>query len=285
MTYHLCRREIVSIGIFLFLLLSSCGLMKKEQVNQTARQVDQSLAAGDFQKAIDLCNEAYHQRPKDAGLLSHYVKTIEYIKDYGDRGFKKKDFPVAKSAYDLLLKNYNQFKNFAHLLSFDRTFLETRIRTSRNVLIEKQAQPYLLAGDFQKAIDTYKEHYQRYPQDPLLRGNYIKTLESIKSTADRSFEKNDFRLAGCIYHILLKNFSSSKNLNRSLSFNRESLDKGIEICRNNLFESALVQYRSGDLNKAIALWRSILAFDPENREVKKAVETATVQSKNIEMKK
>ena len=99
MTYHLCRREIVSIGIFLFLLLSSCGLMKKEQVNQTARQVDQSLAAGDFQKAIDLCNEAYHQRPKDAGLLSHYVKTIEYIKDYGDRGFKKEDKRICSKNY------------------------------------------------------------------------------------------------------------------------------------------------------------------------------------------
>ena len=145
-----------------------------------------------------------------------------------------------------------------------------------------QAQTELGAGEFQKAIDIYKEIYQKYPQDPTVRSGYIKTLESIKSRGDRAFERNNFELAGCIYEILLKNFSSFTHLSRSFSFNREVLIAKIKSCKKILFENGLEQYRSGNLNKAISIWKSILAFDPENQEIKNAVDMAILQSKNLE---
>ena len=130
----------------------------------------------------------------------------------------------------------------------------------------------LEAGKFQRAIDICKEIYQKYPQDPTVRNGYIKTLESIKSGGDGAFEKSDFALAGYVYEILLKNVSSVDRLNGSFSFNREDLTTRIRDCKKILFENGLEQYRSGDLNQAISLWKSILAFDPENQEIKKAVD-------------
>jgi hypothetical protein len=63
------------------------------------------------------------------------------------------------------------------------------------------------------------------------------------------------------------------------------LDVKIENCRKILFENGLERYRSGNLPQAISIWRSILRFDPENPEVKKAVDTAILQSRNLERKR
>ena len=147
---------------------------------------------------------------------------------------------------------------------------------------DMQAQLELEAGEFQKAIDIYKEVYQKHPQDPTVRSSYIKTLESIKSSGDRAFEKNKFELAGCIYQTLLKHVSSVTYLSRSFSFGREVLTVKIKSCKKILFENGLEQYRSGNLNQAISIWKSILSFDSENQEIKKAVDIAILQSKNLE---
>jgi len=146
----------------------------------------------------------------------------------------------------------------------------------------RQAQMELEAGKFQRAIDICKEIYQKYPQDPTVQSGYIKTLESIKSSGDRAFEKNRFELAGCIYQTLLKHVSSVTYLSRSFSFGREVLTVKIKSCKKILFENGLEQYRSGNLNQAISIWKSILAFDPENQEIRRAVEMATLQYRNLE---
>jgi tetratricopeptide (TPR) repeat protein len=151
--------------------------------------------------------------------------------------------------------------------------------------VDMQAQIELEEGKFQKAIDLCKEIYQKYPQDPTVRSGYIKTLESIKSGGDRAFEKRDFALAGYVYGLLIKNYSSVGQLNGSLSFNREGLTARIGNCKKILFENGLKQYRSGNLNQAIFLWKSILVFDPENQEIKKAVDMASLQSKNLQKTK
>jgi Tfp pilus assembly protein PilF len=144
---------------------------------------------------------------------------------------------------------------------------------------------YLAAGDFQKTIETYKEVYQQNPKDAMVRNNYIKSLEAIKRSGDQAFERKDFALAGRSYGILRRNYPHFSDLNRSLSWRRKFLNDRIRNCRKILFENALEQYRSGNLSNATAIWKSILEFDPENAEVKKAVDTATMQLKNLEKMK
>lgn len=146
----------------------------------------------------------------------------------------------------------------------------------------RQAQQALGAGDFQKAINICEEIYRKYPDDPGLQSNYIKILESIKKSADRAFERGVFPQAGSAYAILSGNFPSSRPLSQALPYNRDILIEKIEACRKILFEKGLHQYRSGNLNQAILTWKSILTFDPENQEVRKMVNIATIQSENLE---
>ena len=285
MTKDFSPKVILFIGIFLFLFLSSCSWLKKEQVQrQTGHKAEQAqleLEGGDFQKAIDVYKEIHQQYPQDPTVQISYIKTLESIKSSGDQAFERKNFELAENIYEILTKNWLHFADLSHSLSFKKNSLGIKIITCRSLIGEKQAWLYLEVGDFQRAIDVYKEIYQQYPQDPKVRRSYTKILESIKSSGDQAFKRSDFVLAGCIYQILLKNFSSFNHLSSSFSFKSEDLTKKIKSSKKVLFENGLKQYRSGDLNQAISIWKGILAFDPENQEIKKAVDMAILQSKNL----
>ena len=55
--------------------------------------------------------------------------------------------------------------------------------------------------------------------------------------------------------------------------------------RESLTKTGLREYRNGNLAKAIAVWESLLEFDPDNEEIKKAVKTAKTQLNEILKKK
>ncbi len=286
-------------GVFLLLVLSSCGWLRKEQTlkehvgkEQAQKQTDDiynqaqiEIEAGKFQRAIDLWKEIYQKYPQASNVRSRYIKTLESIKGRGDLAFETKDFSLADKIYEVLANNWVHFSDFSQSISFRKDFLEKKIEISRCLFTEEQVSFHLRTGEFRKAIDLCKEMYYKYPQDPRVRSDYIKTLESIKGSGDRAFEGSDFALAGSVYEIVLRNVSSMRRLNGSLSFSRESLTAKIEDCKKFLFENGLEQYRSGNLNQAISLWKSILAFDPENREIKRAVEMATFQFSNLQKAK
>ena len=272
------------LGIFLFLFLVSCGSLRKEKMQTEIDHVDEQARLGikavELQKAIVLYREIYQKYPGDPTVRRNMIKTLESIKISGDRAFERSHFEMAGNIYEMLDKNWFYFEDLSPSLSFKRSLLEKRAKTSRYLLISGQVPSYLKEGEFQRAIDICKEIHQKYPQDPTILSSYIKTLESIKSTGDLTFESGNFALAGSIYGVLLKHLSSLTRLNGSLSFGTK-----MKSCKKFLFENGLEQYRSGNLDQAISIWKSILAFDPENGEVKKAVETATLQLKNLQKAK
>jgi tetratricopeptide (TPR) repeat protein len=300
------KKVIVSLGIVLFVVLSSCGWLRKEQVQREQVQNEQTqkeqvqkvqvkkyteyidnraqmeIGAGKFQKALDLCKEIYQAYPQDPNVRSSCIKTLESIKYRGDRAFERNDFKLAEKIYEVLERNWVYFYDFIPSLSFRKNSLEKKIITIRWLYTKEQVSSHLKTGEFRKAIDLCTEIYQRYPQDPNVRRGYISTLESIKTRGDRAFEGSDFALAGCVYDIVLRNVSSMDHLNGSFSFSRESLIARIRNCEKILFENGLKQYRSGNLKQAISLWKSILAFDPENQEIIKAVDIASLQARNLE---
>jgi tetratricopeptide (TPR) repeat protein len=286
MIRDLQRRVVLCSWIFLFLFLSSCGLSKKEQIQRetdhSAGQAQMELQAGRFQRAIDLCEEIYQKYPQDPAVRSGYIRTLESIRSSGDRAFERNDFEMAGAVYETLGKNWSHLANFSPSLSFKRSYLEKREKTSKCLFIEGQVSSYVKAGEFQRAIDISKELHQKYPRDLTIRSGYIRTLESIKSNGDRAFGKGDFALAGWVYDILFKHVSSVTHLNGSSPFNRETLTAKIETCKKNLFENGLEQYRSGNLDQAISIWKSILTFDPGDQEIQMVVDKATLQLDNLQ---
>ncbi len=176
--------KMVSVSIVVFLLISACSLGKKPQPTPqptpVPEVVPQRLTSGDFQKALDTCLTACQTHPKSPEIARDCFRTIEAIKAEGDRAFDKEEFSRARSTYELLLKNFPGFSGFAELLSFERSYLITRLKMSRTFVAEKQVQSALKTGQTQKAIDVYRELHQHYPQDAAVRTGFVRILESIK---------------------------------------------------------------------------------------------------------
>jgi len=278
---YLQRKLLISLLVPLLFSFSSCGYVKRTQVKSAIDEGHQELRSGDFQKALDTYQLAYKKYPKDSEMLKNYIETIESIKSQGDQAFDRENFTQAQITYDLLLKNFPRFNDFANLLSFKKSFLITRLKMTRMFPAEKQARSCLKSGDVQKGIDIYKGLIQQYPRDTMVRYSYERLLESIKDQADLDFQRKDFASAGRTYRILLKNYSSLSHFEPVLSYNSRLLNTGVETCRRILFEDGLEQYRSGNLSQAISVWESILTFDPGNLEVKKALSRAIRQVRNL----
>jgi len=147
------------------------------------------------------------------------------------------------------------------------------------------SRQYLNIGDYQKALDTDKLIYTKYPNDQTFVSSYIKTIEDIRRSSDRAFSNEDFSLSGRIYGMLIRNYSDFKGFASRLSFNRDYLNTRIKDCSEFLTKKALEEYRKGNLTHAISIWKGILAFDPDNIYAKKSIETTSIQRKHLHQNK
>jgi hypothetical protein len=129
--------------------------------------------------------------------------------------FLKKTIPLLSVLSLLLLSSCTYLKK-TDLYHLDK----------QNAEVEKtitQSKQDFNIGDYSRAIDVYELSFANYPENRKLLTNYLKTLENIKSVADRAFEKKDYNLAGQTYYTLLKDYSHFKNFAKLLSFNSEFL--------------------------------------------------------------
>ena len=288
MKRNLPEKAVLCLWIFWSLSFSSCGLLKREQTqgpaDQAAGQAQVELEAGRFQKAIDLYDGLLRKYPQDSAVRSGYVRTLEWIKGRGDRAFEKNDFETAHDIYENLMRNWPRFADLGPSLSFNRGSLGRKVKASTCLFVTGRVSSHLKAGEFQRAVDLSKDFYQKYPRDPDVRSGYIQALETIKINGDRAFEKGDFALAGLVYVLLLKHVPSVPPFNGSSLLSKEGLAAKLRACEKNLFESGLERYRSGNLDQAVLIWKGTLAFDPGNEEVKRVVDRASLQLKNLQTK-
>ena len=146
------------------------------------------------------------------------------------------------------------------------------------------AKKHMETGEYQKAIEIYNDECRKKPQDLSLVKEYAKSLEGIKSTADKALDKKDFGSAGRMYYVLQNNYAKFNDVAQMLSFNSAYLNTKLSYCKKSLSMQGFQEYRKGNLDKAIVLWQSLLAIDPHNKDIKEVVRTATQQQKNLKGK-
>lgn len=145
----------------------------------------------------------------------------------------------------------------------------------------REAEYHLAASNYGKALDTYSYSYRRDPQNRALRDHFIETIEQIKTRGDEAFHHHEYATAGTIYYAVHKKCNQHKDITPFLSFDSFFLHKQIRSCSKILTENGLEKYREGNIGDAIFLWKTVISFDPENREVQKAIDTATIQLENL----
>ena len=148
----------------------------------------------------------------------------------------------------------------------------------------KQAQSQFALGRFKRALEVYSNAFDKYHYAGLRRG-YARMGEQIISAADTAYNRGEVAEAGIDYHILFESGITRRDFAAKLSFDDNYLSRQIKACSRALMESGLIKYREEKLDEAIAIWEKALFFDPDNRNVKKAHDTAIVQLQKLKQLK
>jgi tetratricopeptide (TPR) repeat protein len=263
------------------LVLSACAPSKEPALQPDTSRAERFFIVGDLEEAIAAYAEMAGQYPKDKSMLSEYAGVVEKIKAKADRSFDAGDYDSAEKIYLLLSANFPRFAAFEGSLSFGPFQLGQRALECRIILSERRARQSLASGDYQNALVSYKALPLEALRDPGVSAGLKRIMEELKRLADRAFARKDFVAAGKGYAALGGDYPLAEQAGLSPSFARNTAEEGIKKCRAQLTKDGLDQYRKGRLEEAVTIWRGLLEFDPDNAEIKKAVETASAQLEKL----
>lgn len=283
--YERSMKRALASAVLPCLLLSACATAGRSPAKGTSVESRKPPAAGNYGTTLDSFAEARKKDPKNKELAANYLRTIEHIKQAADSARSQRDYAQASGIYRILFDRYDDFGDLAAKLTFKKTQLGTTLKECRIATVDDPAAQAVRAGNFSKANDTFLTALKESPTDADLAANYRRTLGEIKAIGDRAFAAREFSRAGMVNTFLLKIYPSCERLKPPVAFTREGLREAISACRESLTQTGLEEYRKGDLAKAIAAWEGLLAFDPDNAEIKKAATTAKTQLDAIKKQK
>ncbi len=267
------------------LFFSACASAGKNLTKQTSAESRQALADGDFQKALDGFKAAYEKNPGGKEMTANYVRTVEEIKGAADLALGQREYARAGSIYRVLLNSYDDFGALEPTLSFNKAQLETALKECRIGAVYNPSAQAVKAGSLARALDIFQAALKESPGDAELAAKYRGTVNQIKAIGDNAFGAKDFAQAGRVHTVLLRDYASFEGMRPPVAFSREALKDVVSACGEILTQTGLAEYRKGNLAEAITVWEGLLAFDPDNAEIKKAVNTAKTQLSGIKKKK
>ena len=142
------------------------------------------------------------------------------------------------------------------------------------------AQEQFALGRYKRSMDIYAQAYDTHHHMGLRRG-YAKLGEQIKAVADTSYQKKNYSEAGTTYRVMFESGITTRDFAHQLDFDDEYLSTQIAACSRALMEIGFLKYREDKLEEALTHWKQVIAFDVNNKEVKGAIERATIQLQNL----
>jgi len=275
-------------GLLIWLLLASaaffpsCAGTNKAAVRQAGAESEPLLRDARYQKALDVYRAALREHPGDKAIAADYARTITRIHEAAGSAMNKKDFAAAERIYLILLKNAQDYGKLSPAPACTRASLEANLKACRIAGARTKARRNLEKGEFGTAIRAYRGVLESYPKDPGLTADYVRTVENVKSSADDAFGGEDYDLAGRALYALKANLPLFPGTEKAISLSPRVLSERLAACRTALTREGLEYYRKGELKAAVAVWQSLLAFDPDNALIIKSIESASAQMKKIQ---
>ncbi len=136
-------------------------------------------------------------------------------------------------------------------------------------------------GSLERSLELFSSVWKENPEHNGVGRDYPEALSRLKISGDESFRQGRLEEAGKRWSAALRYSAFLADKGRQVPFNRTEVRAGIDRASKNLMEKGLVEYRKGNLESAIAVWKSILAYDPSNEEAARSVKTASTQLENL----
>ena len=141
----------------------------------------------------------------------------------------------------------------------------------------KRGRAALAQGRYETALRIFTVALKKR-DDPEVKQLFDEALEGLIHQGDAAYLKGRFKTAGKNWTTALRYMELAK---RNLPNVRAEVENRVDRLTSEQMDKGLIYYRKENLPEAIAAWKTILAYDPENKEAARAVRTATTQLENL----
>jgi tetratricopeptide (TPR) repeat protein len=136
-------------------------------------------------------------------------------------------------------------------------------------------------GNYERALEMFATAWKESPGHPGVARDFPDALSGLKKTGDEAFRQGRLEDAGRRWSAAVRYLSHPAEKGKPPPFTKAELQASVDKVSGSLMEKGLVEYRKGNIEAAIAFWRSILAYDPSHAEALRSVQTAATQLENL----
>lgn len=135
--------------------------------------------------------------------------------------------------------------------------------------------------NYERALEMFAAAWKDSPGHPGVAKDFPAALAGLKNSGDEAYRQGRLEEAGRRWSATLRYTSHPAEKGRPLPFGKTEIRAAIDRASSGLMEKGLVEYRKGNLEAAIATWKSILVFDPSHVDAARSLQTASTQLENL----
>lgn len=185
MTDRPCNGALLArISLILLCLLPGCVQMKKADPAASSKLPGDYMAAGDYQKALELHHAAFLKDQENLTVKEEYLKALEDIGSAAAAAYEKGEYAKAGRVYRTLLLSQPGFSAMLKKPNYERKFLQSRISACSSAL-SKQGLEHYRGGNLKLAIAVWEGVISFDPENAEIRKMIATANTQLKNLGDR----------------------------------------------------------------------------------------------------
>lgn len=136
-------------------------------------------------------------------------------------------------------------------------------------------------GAYERALEQFSTALREDPDFPGAAEKFDDALLALKKSGDSAHTQGKPEDAGKRWTATVRHLKSPAAKGRTYPFTAADVQAQVDRLTTGLMEAGLLNYRKGDIPAAIAAWKTVLSYDPENEEAARSIRTASKQLENL----
>lgn len=156
------------------------------------------------------------------------------------------------------------------------------IQQRQEAALNGKVAPLLGKKEYAQALElmTRKDHPRSPPAG--MQREYLLAVNGLLESGETSLTAREYAEAGQAFTKVLAVYPVTPSLQGRVKWSAEQVAARVDSCSAKLMEEGLLEYRRGSLADAVRIWKELVAFNPEYRGARKAIETASRQLKALQ---
>lgn len=145
--------------------------------------------------------------------------------------------------------------------------------------LRPQIRSRLDRSEFLSALRLMRQQVNSGMSEANLAEEYGLALRGGMNYGVELLEKGQFNECGLYFRQILNLYP--RNLPDISGVSAGQARQRLNYCSDQLMAKGLAEYRAGQMQQAISFWTALLVFNPERTEAKKAIDTCSIQLRNL----